>query len=61
MTLIKPAISKLMMADGIRVVIPFWRTDVYGNDLVKQQNIVFKSQRQVTDGVGYIPNTGDFC
>jgi branched-chain amino acid transport system substrate-binding protein len=29
------AISKLMWDDGIRAVIPFWRTDVYGNDLVK--------------------------
>jgi Periplasmic binding protein len=28
------AISKLMWDDGIRVVVPFWRTDVYGNDLV---------------------------
>jgi len=55
------AISKLMWNDGIRVVVPFWRTDVYGNDLVKatKQSIQELGGR-VADGVGYIPNTGDF-
>ena len=56
------AISKLMWNDGIRVVVPFWRTDVYGNDLVKatKQSIQGLGGR-VADGVGYIPNTGDFA
>jgi ABC-type branched-subunit amino acid transport system substrate-binding protein len=55
------AISKLMWNDGIKVVIPFWRTDVYGNDLVKatRQSLQELGGR-VADGVGYIPNTGDF-
>lgn len=56
------AISKLMMADGIRVVIPFWRTDVYGNDLVKAtKHSLQELGGKVADGVGYIPNTGDFA
>jgi branched-chain amino acid transport system substrate-binding protein len=51
-----------MWDDGIRVVVPFWRTDVYGNDLVKavKQSLQELGGR-VADGVGYIPNTGDFA
>jgi branched-chain amino acid transport system substrate-binding protein len=56
------AISKLMWNDGIRVVVPFWRTDVYGNDLVKATKHSFQELGgRVADGVGYIPNTGDFA
>ena len=56
------AIAKRMWDDGIRVVVPFWRTDVYGNDLVKatKQSLQELGGR-VADGVGYIPNTGDFA
>jgi ABC-type branched-subunit amino acid transport system substrate-binding protein len=56
------AIVKRMWDDGIRVVIPFWRTDVYGNDLATatKQSIQELGGR-VADGVGYIPNTGDFA
>ena len=28
------AISRLMWQDGVRVVVPMWRTDIYGNELV---------------------------
>ena len=56
------AISRLMMDDGIRVIIPFWRTDVYGNDLVKAvKHSLQELGGRVDDGVGYIPNTGDFA
>jgi branched-chain amino acid transport system substrate-binding protein len=56
------AISKLMWDDGIRVVVPFWRTDVYGNDLVKAtKHSLQELGGRVADGVGYIPNTGDFA
>jgi branched-chain amino acid transport system substrate-binding protein len=56
------AISKLMRNDGTRVVIPFWRTDVYGNDLVKAMKHSFQELGgRVDDGVGYIPHTGDFA
>jgi branched-chain amino acid transport system substrate-binding protein len=56
------AIAKRMWDDGIRVVVPFWRTGIYGNDLVKatKQSIQELGGR-VADGVGYIPNTGDFA
>ncbi|MFL6381237.1 MAG: penicillin-binding protein activator [Nitrososphaeraceae archaeon] len=56
------AIVKRMWDDGIRVVIPFWRTDVYGNDLATatKQSIQELGGR-IADGVGYIPNTGDFA
>src|SRR5919199_1174583 len=56
------AISKLMWNDGIRVVVPFWRTDIYGNDLVKATKQSFEELGgTVANGVGYIPNTGDFA
>ncbi len=56
------AIAKRMWDDGIRVVIPFWRTDIYGNDLVKAtKHSVQELGGRVADGVGYIPNTGDFA
>ncbi|MDQ3903470.1 MAG: penicillin-binding protein activator, partial [Thermoproteota archaeon] len=56
------AIAKRMWDDGIRTVIPFWRTDVYGNDLVTatKQSLQELGGR-VADGVGYTPNTGDFA
>jgi ABC-type branched-subunit amino acid transport system substrate-binding protein len=56
------AIAKRMWDDGIRVVVPFWRTDVYGNDLVRatKQSLQGLGGR-AADGVGYIPNTGDFA
>jgi ABC-type branched-subunit amino acid transport system substrate-binding protein len=56
------AISKLMWDDGIRVVIPFWRTDVYGNDFVKaMKHSLQELGGRVDNGVGYIPTTGDFA
>jgi branched-chain amino acid transport system substrate-binding protein len=56
------AIAKRMWDDGIRVAVPFWRTDVYGSDLVKatKQSLQELGGR-VADGVGYIPHTGDFA
>jgi ABC-type branched-subunit amino acid transport system substrate-binding protein len=46
----------------IRVVIPFWRTDIYGNDLVKaMKHSLQELGGRVDNGVGYIPTTGDFA
>ena len=57
-----PAISELMWNDGIRVVVPFWRTDIYGNDLVKATKQSFQALGgSVADGVGFRPNTGEFA
>ena len=56
------AISRLMWNDGIRVVVPFWRTDIYGNDLVKATKQSFQALGgSFADGVGFRPNTGDFA
>ncbi|MGB8935204.1 MAG: penicillin-binding protein activator [Candidatus Nitrosopolaris sp.] len=55
------AISRLMWQDGVRVVVPMWRTDIYGNDLVNAVKEDFgKLGGIVLDGIGYVPSTGDF-
>ena len=55
------AISQRMWKDGIRVVIPFWRTDIYGNGLVNATTKYFQELGgKVIDGIGYVPYTGDF-
>jgi branched-chain amino acid transport system substrate-binding protein len=55
------AISRQMWQDGVRVVVPMWRTDVYGNDLAKATSYNFENLGgTVLDGVGYEPRTGDF-
>jgi ABC-type branched-subunit amino acid transport system substrate-binding protein len=55
------AISKKMWQDGVRVVVPMWRTDVYGDDLLNATKYNFQLLGgRVVDGVGYIPRTGDF-
>jgi branched-chain amino acid transport system substrate-binding protein len=57
-----PAVSELMWNDGIRVIVPFWRTDIYGNDLVKATKQSFQALGgRFADGVGFRPNTGDFA
>jgi len=55
------AISREMWRDGVRVVVPMWRTDIYGNELVGAVKEQFgKLGGTVLDGIGYIPSTGDF-
>ena len=55
------AISKKMWQDGVRVVVPMWRTDVYGNDLFNATKSNFETLGgKVVDGIGYTPRTGDF-
>ena len=50
-----------MWQDGVRVVVPMWRTDVYGDDLLNATKYNFQLLGgRVVDGVGYIPRTGDF-
>jgi branched-chain amino acid transport system substrate-binding protein len=50
-----------MWKDGIRVLVPIWRTDVYGNGLVSMMKEDFKKLGgTVLDGVGYIPPIGHF-
>jgi ABC-type branched-subunit amino acid transport system substrate-binding protein len=55
------AISRHIWQDGIRYVVPIWRTDVYGNDIVSAVKEDFgKLGGIVLDGIGYAPRTGDF-
>jgi ABC-type branched-subunit amino acid transport system substrate-binding protein len=55
------AISREMWQDGVRVIVPMWRTDIYGNELVGTVKEEFgKLGGRVLDGIGYIPSTGDF-
>jgi branched-chain amino acid transport system substrate-binding protein len=54
------AISRLMWTDGIRVIVPIWRTYIYGNDLVAGvKNSFEKMGGMFVDGLGYTPQTGD--
>lgn len=55
------AVSQQMWDDGVRLVVPLWRTDVFGNGLVDATIKNFQRLGgKVIDGVGYIPHTGDF-
>ena len=50
-----------MWQDGVRVVVPMWRTDVYGNDLLNATKHNFEMLGgKLMDGIGYTPRTGDF-
>ena len=54
-------ISNKMWNDGIRVVVPVWRSDTFGNELVKGVKENFeKKGGLVMEGVEYHPHTGEF-
>jgi ABC-type branched-subunit amino acid transport system substrate-binding protein len=55
------AISRLMWQEGVRVVVPMWRTDIDGNELEGLVGEDFeKLGGTVLPGIGYVPDTGDF-
>jgi len=55
------AITTQMWKDDIRVVIPMWRADVYGDRLVNSMRGDFQRLGgTVVDGVGYAPPVGHF-
>ena len=55
------AIARLMWEDGVRVVIPIWRGDVWGDDLAKATKGCFEELGgTMVDGVRYSPTTEDF-
>jgi branched-chain amino acid transport system substrate-binding protein len=55
------AVARLMWEDGIRVVIPLWRGDVWGDDLAKATKDSFEELGgTVVDGIRYSPTTEDF-
>jgi ABC-type branched-subunit amino acid transport system substrate-binding protein len=56
------ALAKQMWDEGTRVVIPIWRTDVFGNN--HQSSLKEKFEilgGKVLDGIGYDPPVGDFA
>jgi branched-chain amino acid transport system substrate-binding protein len=56
------ALAKQMWDDGTRVVIPIWRTDVFGNNLQSLLKEKFeKLGGKVVDGIGYDPPVGNFA
>ena len=56
------AISKMMWDQGIRLVIPFWRNDVYGSELMQAVHANFQAMGEEFDKyaekLGYAPRTG---
>jgi branched-chain amino acid transport system substrate-binding protein len=55
-------LAKQMWDDGKRVVIPMWRTDIFGNNLQSSLKESFeKLGGKVLDGVGYDPPVGNFA
>ena len=56
------AVSKKMWDDGIRVLVPFVRSDVYGNDLLNFTRTNFEDLGGiVVEGIKYNPPIGQFA
>ena len=55
------AIARLMWDDGCKAVIPIWRDDVWGNDLMEATKKNFEDLGgTIVNGVGYTPTTANF-
>ena len=55
-------IAKRMVDDGIKVVVPMWRGDIYGNELYKSTKYQFeKLGVKIEEGINYKPHTGKFA
>jgi ABC-type branched-subunit amino acid transport system substrate-binding protein len=55
-------LARQMWDEGKRVVIPIWRTDVFGNNLQSALKESFESLGgKMLDGVGYDPPVGNFA
>jgi ABC-type branched-subunit amino acid transport system substrate-binding protein len=55
-------LAKKMWDEGTRVVVPIWRTDVFGNNLQTSLKEKFeKLGGKVIDGIGYNPPVGNFA
>jgi branched-chain amino acid transport system substrate-binding protein len=55
-------ISERMKEDGIKVIVPFWRADIYGDQLVNATKLNFENiGGKVDKGVEYKPHTGKFA
>ena len=55
-------IAQRMINDGIRIIVPLWRGDIYGNELYKSTKSNFeKLGGIVEEGINYQPFTGKFA
>lgn len=55
-------IAKRMINDSIKVIVPFWRSDIYGNELYNSTKSNFeKLGGKVEEGINYHPYTGKFA
>ncbi|MGZ8891259.1 MAG: ABC transporter substrate-binding protein [Nitrososphaeraceae archaeon] len=55
-------IAKKMWDSGIKIVVPMWRDDIYGNELYKSMKENFeKLGGIVSEGVRYKPHIGNFA
>lgn len=55
-------IAEQMIDDGIKVVVPMWRGDIYGNELYKSTKYHFeKLGGKMEEGINYKPHTGKFA
>ena len=55
-------IAKRMINDGIKVIVPLWRGDIYGNGLYNSTKSNFeKLGGKVEEGISYQPYTGKFA
>jgi ABC-type branched-subunit amino acid transport system substrate-binding protein len=55
-------IAQRMINDGIKAIVPFWRSDIYGNELYKSTKSNFeKLGGKVEEGINYQPYTGKFA
>ena len=55
-------IAQRMINDGIKVIVPFWRSDIYGNELYNSTKYNFeKLGGKVEEGINYHPYTGKFA
>ena len=55
-------IAERMIYDGIKVVVPIWRGDIYGNELYQSTKYHFeKLGGKMVEGINYKPHTGKFA
>jgi ABC-type branched-subunit amino acid transport system substrate-binding protein len=55
-------IAKRMINDGIKIIVPLWRGDIYGNALYNSTKSNFeKLGGKVEEGINYQPYTGKFA
>jgi ABC-type branched-subunit amino acid transport system substrate-binding protein len=54
-------VAERMIRDGIKVIVPFWRGDIYGNELYKSTKSHFEKLGGKVEGINYKPHTGKFA